>query len=78
MRTRLSGGVGGEARETRAPLSRLRIRCVSSSPSVWIDPDCELIVVLLTNRVHPTRKNDKIRAFRPVLHDVIFTSVVGG
>ncbi len=45
--------------------------------SVWIDPDRELIVVLLTNRVHPTRKNDKIRAFRPVLHDVVFTRVVG-
>jgi CubicO group peptidase (beta-lactamase class C family) len=46
--------------------------------SIWIDPDRELIVVLLTNRVHPTRKNDKIRTFRPALHDVVFTSAVGG
>ena len=46
--------------------------------SVWVDPDRELIVVLLTNRVHPTRKNDKIRTFRPALHDVVLTSVVGG
>jgi CubicO group peptidase (beta-lactamase class C family) len=46
--------------------------------SVWVDPERELIVVLLTNRVHPMRKNDKIRTFRPVLHDVVFTSVVGG
>ena len=45
--------------------------------SVWIDPERELIVVLLTNRVHPTRKNDKIRAFRPALHDVVFQTVVG-
>jgi CubicO group peptidase (beta-lactamase class C family) len=45
--------------------------------SVWVDPERELIVVLLTNRVHPTRKNDKIRAFRPAIHDVIFKSVVG-
>ena len=44
--------------------------------SVWIDPDRELIVVLLTNRVHPTRKNDKIRAFRPALHDTVFKTVV--
>lgn len=44
--------------------------------SVWIDPDRDLIVVLLTNRVHPTRKNDKIRAFRPVLHDTVFKTVV--
>ncbi len=44
--------------------------------SVWIDPDRELIVVLLTNRVHPTRKNDRIRAFRPAIHDAIFQTVV--
>jgi len=37
--------------------------------SLWIDPDRELIVVLLTNRVHPTRGNEAIRQFRPVLHD---------
>lgn len=45
--------------------------------SVWIDPERDLIVVLLTNRVHPTRKNDKIRAFRPAIHDVIYKTVVG-
>lgn len=45
--------------------------------SVWVDPERELIVVLLTNRVHPTRKNDKIRTFRPAIHDVIFKTVVG-
>ena len=43
--------------------------------SVWIDPDRELIAVLLTNRVHPTRKNDKIRNFRPALHDTVFRAV---
>ncbi len=37
--------------------------------SLWIDPDRELIVVLLTNRVHPTRENDAIRRFRPGLHE---------
>jgi CubicO group peptidase (beta-lactamase class C family) len=37
--------------------------------SLWIDPDRELIVVLLTNRVHPTRTNEAIRQFRPVLHE---------
>jgi CubicO group peptidase (beta-lactamase class C family) len=39
--------------------------------SFWIDPVRELIVVLLTNRVHPTRKNTKIRAFRPMIHDLV-------
>lgn len=37
--------------------------------SLWIDPDREVIVVLLTNRIHPTRANDAIREFRPVLHE---------
>jgi CubicO group peptidase (beta-lactamase class C family) len=37
--------------------------------SLWIDPDRELIVVLLTNRVHPTRTNEAIKRFRPALHE---------
>ena len=39
--------------------------------SLWIDPDRELIVVLLTNRVHPTRGNVAIKQFRPALHERI-------
>jgi CubicO group peptidase (beta-lactamase class C family) len=37
--------------------------------SLWIDPDRELVVVLLTNRVHPSRENEAIKRFRPVLHE---------
>ncbi len=37
--------------------------------SVWMDLDRDIIVVFLTNRVHPTRNNEKIRAFRPRIHD---------
>jgi len=37
--------------------------------SVWIDLEQDIIVIFLTNRVHPTRKNEKIKVFRPVLHD---------
>lgn len=40
--------------------------------SLWIDPERELEVVLLSNRVHPTRKNDRIRTFRPVVHEMIW------
>lgn len=40
--------------------------------SLWIDPDAEAVVVLLTNRVHPTRDNGAIRAARPVAHDALF------
>ncbi len=37
--------------------------------SFWIDPEEETVVVLLTNRVHPSRKNTRIREFRPWFHD---------
>ena len=40
--------------------------------SLWIDPDAEAVVVLLTNRVHPTRDNASIRAARPRAHDALF------
>jgi CubicO group peptidase (beta-lactamase class C family) len=44
--------------------------------SVWIDPHRRLEVVLLTNRVHPSRKNDSIRAFRPMIHDLVSRELV--
>ena len=39
--------------------------------SLWMDLDNAVIVVLLTNRVHPSRLNERIRAFRPQLHDAV-------
>jgi CubicO group peptidase (beta-lactamase class C family) len=39
--------------------------------SVWIDPGLDLYVVLLTNRVHPTRENEKLKVLRPAIHDTI-------
>jgi len=45
--------------------------------SIWIDPEAELEVILLTNRVHPTRANNKIRPFRPMIHDVIYEEIIG-
>ena len=39
--------------------------------SLWIDPAQNLYVVLLTNRVHPTRDNNQIQAFRRRLHDEV-------
>jgi beta-glucosidase-like glycosyl hydrolase/CubicO group peptidase (beta-lactamase class C family) len=43
--------------------------------SIWIDPERDLFVVLLTNRVNPTRANEKIRQVRPALHDAVITSL---
>lgn len=39
--------------------------------SLWIDPDRELAVVLLTNRTWPDRSSDAIRQVRPVFHDAV-------
>ena len=39
--------------------------------SLWIDPEQNVYVVLLTNRVHPTRANDRIRQVRPAFHDAV-------
>lgn len=44
--------------------------------SFWIDLERECVAVLLTNRVHPDRRNDKIRQFRPLLHDVLMETAV--
>jgi beta-N-acetylhexosaminidase len=39
--------------------------------SIWIDPEKQLFVILLTNRVYPTAENIKIRQVRPILHDAV-------
>ena len=39
--------------------------------SIWIDPTRELVIVLLTNRVHPTRENNRMGPVRRVVADRI-------
>lgn len=43
--------------------------------SLWIDPDRDLDVILLTNRVHPSPENTVIREFRPMIHDLVMESI---
>ena len=43
--------------------------------TIWIDPDRQLFVVLLTNRVHPTRENHKIAEVRPAVHDAVMKAL---
>lgn len=40
--------------------------------SLWIDPASEIVMVLLTNRVHPTRAHLAIKKVRPIVHDALF------
>ncbi len=44
--------------------------------SIWIDPDREISVSLLSNRVHPSRDNHQIRGFRPAIHDLIMEAIL--
>lgn len=39
--------------------------------SMWMDPERELYVILLTNRVHPTRDNNQIREVRAQVADAV-------
>jgi CubicO group peptidase (beta-lactamase class C family) len=43
--------------------------------SIWWDLEKSCYIILLTNRVHPTRKNEKIRDFRPHIHDLIMKAM---
>ncbi len=45
--------------------------------SLWCDPDRDLVVALLTNRVHPTRESTGVRVLRPRVHDAIVAALGG-
>lgn len=44
--------------------------------SLWIDPEQELYVAFLTNRVHPTRAHNAMVEIRPKLHDAVASAFV--
>lgn len=46
--------------------------------SVWIDLEKGAHVILLSNRVHLRRNNNKIHAFRPLIHDLVMEAVLAG
>ena len=39
--------------------------------SFWFDLNREILIILLTNRVHPTRENERLKDFRPLVHDLV-------
>ncbi len=45
--------------------------------SYWIDPVNEVVVTLLTNRVHPSRENELIRPFRARFHEALALDLFG-
>lgn len=44
--------------------------------SFWMDLDRNVVIILLTNRAHPSRDNNKIKAFRPKLHDRVMRELM--
>jgi CubicO group peptidase (beta-lactamase class C family) len=44
--------------------------------SMWMDPERDLFVILLTNRVHPTRENNAIQAVRAQVADAVVRALV--
>jgi beta-N-acetylhexosaminidase len=43
--------------------------------SVWADPGKKIFIILLTNRVYPTRNNQKIRNVRPAVYDAVMRAL---
>ncbi len=78
-RTGVPGSSRALAWDTMLPTSSCGTRMSPSAightgftgTSLWIDHERDLYVVLLTNRVHPTRENNQLRELRPRIHDAI-------
>ncbi|MGZ8392874.1 MAG: serine hydrolase, partial [Gemmatimonadales bacterium] len=43
--------------------------------SLWIDPEHQLVIVLLSNRVHPTRDNPRWAPVRARVADLVMTTL---
>jgi CubicO group peptidase (beta-lactamase class C family) len=43
--------------------------------SFWFDPKNDVMISLLSNRVHPTRDNRKFVELRPLIHDIVFRAL---
>jgi CubicO group peptidase (beta-lactamase class C family) len=71
----LRAGFDGKSVEGSSAGARLGPRSFGhlgfTGTSLWIDPDASVVVVLLTNRVCPTRTHLAIRAARPWAHDTL-------
>ena len=78
-RTTVSGSSRALGWDTMLPTSSCGERLSPSAightgftgTSLWIDPDAGFYVVLLTNRVHPTRANEAILDLRPAIHNAV-------
>lgn len=74
-------GFDRPAKTGAAAGSRISAKAVGhlgfTGTSIWYDPQMDLGAVLLTNRVHPSRENEAIKKFRPMIHDMLFDHLAG-
>ena len=78
-RTEVPGSSRALGWDTMLPTSSCGTRMSSTAightgftgTSLWIDWQRDVYVVLLTNRVHPTRENNRIQPIRPAFHDAV-------
>jgi CubicO group peptidase (beta-lactamase class C family) len=82
-KTNVPGSSRALAWDTMLPTSSCGTRLSASAightgftgTSLWIDPAKDLYIVILSNRVHPTRQNEGIQQTRRALHDAIVTAL---
>jgi len=43
--------------------------------SFWLDLEREILIILLTNRVHPTREHERLKIFRPLVHNLVMEAI---
>jgi len=71
-----TGGWDTPSPEASSAGSKISQRAVGhlgfTGGSIWIDLERELIVVVLSNRVHPERQQRGIAEWRPSFHDAVF------
>jgi CubicO group peptidase (beta-lactamase class C family) len=84
-RSSVPGSSRGLGWDTMLPTSSCGTRWSASAightgftgTSLWLDPASDRYAVLLTNRVHPTRDNDRIQQVRRDFHDAVATDMEG-
>jgi serine-type D-Ala-D-Ala carboxypeptidase len=72
----LRAGFDGRSAGTSAAGSRAGSRTFGhlgfTGTSLWCDPDAQIVTVLLTNRVCPSREDLRLRAARPRVQDALY------
>jgi len=71
--TAVKGSFAGDLASPRAI-----IHTGFTGTSIYIDPDRDAFIILLTNRVNPTRKNSLIDQARPAIHTAVLVTLDQG